>query len=66
MPGWGEGRDRGRAECLKGGEQPPQEGMLQYSGLAFAALFTGLGSNFWPRGDLPFLTLFLPPTPPRI
>lgn len=25
MPGWGEGRDRGRAECLKGGEQPPRK-----------------------------------------
>lgn len=25
MPGWGEGRDRGRAGCLKGGEQLPRK-----------------------------------------
>lgn len=51
MPGWGEGRDRGRVGCLKGVEQPPRKACSNILVLPLLPFFTGLGA--W----VSFLTL---------
>lgn len=46
---WGEGSERGRVRCLKGG-------MLQFSDHAFAAFFTEIGAwvSFLALQSIPF------------
>lgn len=44
MPGWGEGRDRGRVGCLKGVEQLPRKTCSNILVLPLLPFFTGLGA----------------------